>query len=89
MERGATPRVEARSLEPPVGETRGPSVWDPDGDPRGAYAFPACPQCVTEIETETQACSAKCPCDCHVAAHEAEAAATRSTPATAPLEAAT
>jgi len=58
LERGATPRVEARSLEPPVGETRGPSVWDPDGDPRGAYAVPACPQCLTPVrDAETQACT--------------------------------
>ncbi len=75
LERGATPRVRAVPLDENVGETRGPSVWDPDGDPRGAYAVPACPQCLTEIETETQACSAKCPCDCHVAAPEAESMA--------------
>ncbi|CAH0369005.1 unnamed protein product [Pelagomonas calceolata] len=88
LERGATPRVEARSLEPPVGETRGPSVWDPDGDPRGAYAVPACPQCLTPCRCAPKACSEQDPCHAiggHVAAPEAESMAreeelSRSTP---------
>ena len=73
---------------PPVGETRGPSVWDPDGDPRGAYAVPACPQCLTPCRCAPKACSE--PKNClaiggHVAAHEAESMAreeqlSRSTP---------
>ena len=74
LERGATPRVEARSLEPPVGETRGPSVWDPDGDPRGAYAVPACPQCLTPCRCAPKACSEQSACHAiggHVAAPEA------------------
>ena len=36
-------------------------MWDPDGDPRGAYAVPACPQCLTPVrDAETQACSERC-----------------------------
>ena len=36
-------------------------MWDPDGDPRGAYAVPACPQCLTPVrDAETQACSEHC-----------------------------
>ena len=79
LERGATPRAQARELEPPVGETRGPSVWDPDGDPRGAYAVPACPQCLTPVrDAETQACSEHCTylaIEGHVAALAIEAEA--------------
>ena len=97
LERGATPRVEARSLEPPVGETRGPSVWDPDGDPRGAYAVPACPQCLTPCRCAPKACSEQDPCHAiggHVAAPEAESMAreeelSRSAPPDGDLEAAT
>merc|ERR1712091_58647 len=79
LERGATPRVQAREVDENVGETRGPSVWDPDGDPRGAYAVPACPQCLTPVrDAETQACSAHCTylaIGGHVAALETEAEA--------------
>ena len=60
-------------------QTRGPSVWDPDGDPRGAYAVPACPQCLTPVrDAETQACSEHCTylaIGGHVAALEVEAEA--------------
>ena len=78
LERGATPRIQARQLDENVGETRGPSVWDPDGDPRGAYAVPACPQCLTPCRCAPKACSDR---ECHlaigghVAAHEAESMA--------------
>ena len=88
LERGATPRVQAHEVDVNVGETRGPSVWDPDGDPRGAYAVPACPQCLTPCRCAPKACSDR---ECHlaigghVAAHEAESMAreeqlSRSTP---------
>ena len=65
MGRGAFVRVEntdkTLEVDENVGETRGPSVWDPDGDPRGAYAVPACPQCLTPVrDAETQACSERC-----------------------------
>ena len=78
LERGATPRVRAVPLDENVGETRGPSVWDPDGDPRGAYAVPACPQCLTPCRCAPKACSDR---ECHlaigghVAAPEAESMA--------------
>ena len=97
LERGATPRVRAVPLDENVGETRGPSVWDPDGDPRGAYAVPACPQCLTPCRCAPKACSEQDPCHAiggHVAAHEAESMAreeqlSRSTPPDGDLEAAT
>ena len=78
LERGAMPRIQARPLDENVGETRGPSVWDPDGDPRGAYAVPACPQCLTPCRCAPKACSEQDPCHAiggHVAAPEAESMA--------------
>ena len=54
-------------------------MWDPDGDPRGAYAVPACPQCLTPVrDAETQACSEHCTylaIEGHVAALAIEAEA--------------
>ena len=60
VERGTTPRVEAQKIPENVGQTRGPNVWEHDGDAQQAYGLPACPQCLTVREAytpETLACS--------------------------------
>lgn len=60
VERGTTPRVEAQKVPENVGQTRGPNVWEHDGDAQQAYGLPACPQCLTVREAyapETLACS--------------------------------
>ena len=49
VERGTTPRVEAQKIPENVGQTRGPNVWEHDGDAQQAYGLPACPQCPTGL----------------------------------------